>query len=237
MVFLILICLVLGIISQTIALKYVSQAIRCPRQSSSYISSLSSSSIFNIHVQNTAKSCLYGNKFDDDNSDRRGGRGKSSRDSGNANVNRPSINRSPRPRNAQDNIKLARFARTLRDELSDIISSMDIKAINYPDDDLLRGTGIVDVEVSSDMMNAKMVISVLGNSVEKRKVYLWLCDNIGQVRYSLAKRMRYVRRIPTLSVKLMDPQTAEIMNIIEEEAMKRQLNANKVVEEVEFDED
>jgi ribosome-binding factor A len=187
--------------------------------------------------QSVRSTHLYANKFtkDDKSSDNKY-RQSNSDDKGSSEY-RPVRRQAPRPPSMQDNIKLARYARTLRDELSDIISNIDIKASNYPDDDLLRGTGIVDVEVSPDMMSAKIVISVLGNSVEKRKVYLWLCDNIGQVRYSLAKRLRNVRRIPTLSIKLMDPQTAEIMNIIEEEAMRRQFNANKIKADVEFEEE
>lgn len=78
-------------------------------------------------------------------------------------------------------IRQSRFARNLRDELSDIICSIDIKAAVYPDEDLLRATTIVDVEVSGDLSTAKVSLSVLGNSVEKRQVYVWLCDNVGQV--------------------------------------------------------
>lgn len=147
---------------------------------------------------------------------------------------------STRPSRSQstDTIRQARFARSLRDELSDIICNLDIKAVNYPDDELVRGTSIVDIEVSSDMEHAKIIISVLGNSVEKRQVYVWLCENVGQVRFSLAKRLRNVRWVPTLSFKLMDPKTAEMLAIMEEESMKRELTSRLVIDDdIEFDED
>lgn len=160
---------------------------------------------------------------------------KSSKDS----MRKPSRspNRRPRPPSLQDNIKLARFARTIRDELSDILGSMDIRSNTMPDEDLFRGTSITDVEVSPDMSTAKITISVLGNSVEKRKLYLWLCDNVSQVRFSLAKRIRYIRRIPLLTFKLLDSQTAEMMNIMEEEAMRRLANAQAMPMEIDFEED
>ena len=143
------------------------------------------------------------------------------------------------PRSIQtDTIRQLRFSRNLRDELSDIITSSDIKANNYPEERLLRGTSIIDIEVSSDLTNVKVTLSVLGNSVEKRQVYVWLNENVGQVRYSLAKRIRNVRRIPTLSFKLMDPQTTEILAIIEEESIKRENLMKKITNnEIEFEED
>ena len=92
-------------------------------------------------------------------------------------------------------IRQARVARSIRDEISSIICDMDIKAKVYPDEDLLRGTSVSEVEVSPDLSYAKIYISVLGNSVEKRQIFVWLCENVGQVRFSLAKRLRHMRRV------------------------------------------
>ena len=66
-----------------------------------------------------------------------------------------------------------------------IVSEGDIRAMFYPDDDLLRATTISEVDVSADLSTANVYISVLGNSVEKRQVFVWLCENIGQVRYEV----------------------------------------------------
>jgi len=106
-------------------------------------------------------------------------------------------------------------ARSIRDELTDIICNVDIKANAYPDEDLLKATSIVDVEISSDLSYAKVYITVLGNAVAKRQVFVWLCDNIGQVRYSLAKRMRHMRRCPEIFIKLADTQ-ASLMSVMDE---------------------
>jgi ribosome-binding factor A len=66
-----------------------------------------------------------------------------------------------------------------------IVSEGDIRAMFYPDDDLLRATTLSEVDVSADLSTANVYISVLGNSVEKRQVFVWLCENIGQVRYEV----------------------------------------------------
>jgi len=116
-----------------------------------------------------------------------------------------------------DSIRQSRVARSIRDELTDIICNVDIKANAYPDEDLLKATSIVDVEISPDLSYAKVYITVLGNAVAKRQVFVWLCENIGQVRYSLAKRMRHMRRCPEIFIKLADTQAnGHLMSVMEE---------------------
>jgi len=107
-------------------------------------------------------------------------------------------------------------ARSIRDELSDIICNVDIKANAYPDEDLLKATSIVDVEISSDLSYAKVYITVLGNAVAKRQVFVWLCENIGQVRYSLAKRLRHMRKCPEIFIKLADTQASHLLSVMDE---------------------
>ena len=115
-----------------------------------------------------------------------------------------------------DSIRQSRVARSIRDELSDIICNVDIKANAYPDEDLLKATSIVDVEISSDLSYAKVYITVLGNAVAKRQVFVWLCENIGQVRYSLAKRLRHMRKCPEIFIKLADTQASHLLSVMDE---------------------
>jgi ribosome-binding factor A len=131
-------------------------------------------------------------------------------------------------------IRQARIARALRDELTSIICDVDIKASVYPNEDLLRAVSITEVEVSADLMFAKAYVTAFGNSVEKRQVFVWLCENIGQVRYSLAKRLRSMRRVPEITFKLSDTKNMmDLVNMIEEIAPK----PTAPVDEVEFEED
>ena len=118
---------------------------------------------------------------------------------------------------ASNPIRVARVARALRDELSSIICEGDIKAMFYPDEELLRSTSIMEVEVSADLGVATAYISVMGNSVEKRQVYVWLCENVGQVRFELHKRLKHMKKVPEVRFKLADTQTAaDLVAMIEE---------------------
>ena len=118
-------------------------------------------------------------------------------------------------------IRQARIARALRDELTDIICDVDIKASVYPNENLLRSVTISEVEVTPDLMFAKAFVSVMGNSVEKRQIFVWLCENIGQIRYSLARRMRSMRRVPEITFKLSDTKNVmDLMDLIDEVAPK-----------------
>lgn len=114
-------------------------------------------------------------------------------------------------------IRQNRVERMLRDELTEIICDTDVKANVYPDEGLLRGTTVSKVEVSADLMFAKIYVSVMGNAVEKRQVFVWLCENVGQVRFSLAKRLRHMRRVPELYFKLSESQAAaDLVALIDE---------------------
>jgi len=112
-------------------------------------------------------------------------------------------------------IRHARVARLLQVELSTIISKSDVKALSYPDNDLLASTTIMDVDLSPDLSYAKVFISVLGNAVEKRQVYVWLCQHIGQVRYSLAKRLRHMKKIPDIHFKLFEAHEMELASVLD----------------------
>jgi|Transcript_27778 ribosome-binding factor A len=133
------------------------------------------------------------------------------------------------------NIRQSRVARSLRDELSSIICDVDIKAVNYPDENLLKATTIVDIDLSADLTYAKVFVSVLGNSVEKRQIFVWLCENVGQVRYSLAQRLRHMRRVPEIFFKLSDQQgSADLVSLIDSFETTKAVNNE---DEFEFEED
>jgi ribosome-binding factor A len=87
----------------------------------------------------------------------------------------------------------------------------------YPEERLLRGVTVVDIDFASDLSTAKISLSILGNSVEKRQVYVWLCNNIGQVRYELSQRLRDLRRVPEIRFVLVDTQSAQYLNRVLDE--------------------
>jgi len=141
-------------------------------------------------------------------------------------------------------IRQARISRSIRDELAEMICEGDIRAISYPDEDLLKSTCITDVEISSDLTYAKVYISVIGNSVERRQVFVWLCENVGQVRYELAKRLRHMKRIPEIFFKLSDnKESSDLINLIDQVSTSSSIsnegnsNMNDEVDDDEEEED
>jgi len=88
---------------------------------------------------------------------------------------------------------------------------------------------VCEVDVSVDLTTATVYVSVLGNSVEKRQIFVWLCENVGQVRFELAKRLKHMKRIPTIFFKLANNQAAaDLVTIIEEIAPKEVFNDDVV---------
>jgi ribosome-binding factor A len=102
-------------------------------------------------------------------------------------------------------IKLLRAGNTLRDELMDIIFRGEIRARASPDALLLRSITVSEVVPSSDLSFARVYVAMPGNAVERRKVFVWLCENIGQIRFSLSRRLRHWRRVPKITFRLIDP--------------------------------
>ena len=128
-----------------------------------------------------------------------------------------------------DGIRQARISRSIRDELSEIICEGDIKATAYPEDDLLKSTCITDVDISPDLAYAKIYISVIGNSVQRRQVYVWLCENTGQVRFELAKRLKHMKRLPDLIFKLSDnKESSDLLSLIDQVTEMESDNKNDI---------
>ena len=89
--------------------------------------------------------------------------------------------------------------------------------MSFPDEELLRSTSVMEVEVSADLGVATAFVSVMGNSVEKRQIFVWLCENVRQVRYELHKRLRHMKKVPKIRFKLADTQAAaDLVALIEE---------------------
>eukprot|EP01038_Epipyxis_sp_PR26KG_P015188 gene15188-20459_t len=130
-----------------------------------------------------------------------------------------------------------KVARLLRDELSEIICECDIKAKVYPSEKLLKGVAIADIELSGDLSMAKVYISVLGNSVEKRQVFVWLCENIGQVKFSLSKRLRSLRKVPEITFSLVDSQATFYLNDIIDEFSLPPVTVQSAEIDIDFEED
>ncbi len=83
----------------------------------------------------------------------------------------------------------------LRAELTDLLLR-DIR------DPRFEGVSVVGVDVSADLSNARVRVSVLADDEERAQVQEALDHAAGYFKVRLAKRLRHMRRVPTLSFQI-----------------------------------
>ena len=76
---------------------------------------------------------------------------------------------------------------------------------------------VVDVDMSPDLRNARVKVSIIGERKDKISAVRWLRSNVRGIRHELAKRNRGMKRIPMLSFSHVDVGAAtDIMVQLEE---------------------
>lgn len=98
----------------------------------------------------------------------------------------------------------SKFERILRDELSDIITRCRIKASRYPPMHLFGASSIASIDLNTDFSMAKVYVSTRGNASQKRQMFIWLNENVKQVRYQLHHNLRKYKKLPVISFHLYD---------------------------------
>jgi ribosome-binding factor A len=93
-----------------------------------------------------------------------------------------------------DDLRVERIARALRREISDILR-------NELKDPRIGFVSVTDVELSSDLRQAKVFCSVLGEQEDKRKAIEGLRSATGFVRTEVARRIR-LRHAPEINFLL-----------------------------------
>lgn len=112
-------------------------------------------------------------------------------------------------------LRASRVAEQMKKELGDIIT----RKIKDP---RVGFVTITDVEVTGDLQQAKVYISVLGSEEERQDTLVGLTKAKGFIRSEIGKRIR-LRKTPELSFDM--DETMEQGNRIE--ALLRQLNDEK----------
>jgi ribosome-binding factor A len=118
-----------------------------------------------------------------------------------------------------------RVSHLVRTELAQIlrrgfplIQSASPSSSGVPEE-LRRRISIVDVDISPDLRQARITISIIGNKdevIEKRRVYSWLVSNTRSIRHALAKRMDHLKVLPNLTFVLADVAAAvDVMELID----------------------
>ncbi|CXI72547.1 ribosome-binding factor A, putative [Plasmodium berghei] len=115
-----------------------------------------------------------------------------------------------------------RFEKEIKNALQSIIYKKGIK-FNYKyhiDEDIIEGITIHNVQLSSDCSVAKVIIEIMGDSVDSKQGYIWIKKNCKHIRYKLAELIKHRKRVPFLNFVLsnLSEQTqlfCEIENIRE----------------------
>lgn len=150
--------------------------------------------------------------------------------------------------NRHRQIRVLRANQEVQQALNDIIrNSYRIKAPVYPEKRLMMATSVRNVDLTHDLSHARISIAVRGNSVEKRMVFVWMCEHINRVRFALGAEISHWKRIPTIAFTLVDPaEEVLLINEVEEEneemekleqARKAKLKAYKIANNIAVDDE
>ena len=72
---------------------------------------------------------------------------------------------------------------------------------------------IVDVDMSPDLRNARVKVSIIGERKEKISAVRWLQGNVRGLRHELAQRNRHLKRVPMLTFDHVDVGAATDMMV------------------------
>eukprot|EP00611_Tribonema_gayanum_P005072 TRINITY_DN1432_c0_g1_i1.p1 TRINITY_DN1432_c0_g1~~TRINITY_DN1432_c0_g1_i1.p1 ORF type:complete len:237 (+),score=41.52 TRINITY_DN1432_c0_g1_i1:67-777(+) len=110
----------------------------------------------------------------------------------------------------------ARISQLLTAELASIIRlGHHVKGSKALSDELRSKISIVDVNVSPDLRNARIFVSVYGDRLEKREAYGWCVRNTGGIRFALSQRLKDMKGVPELTFQQTDIGAAvDVMHLI-----------------------
>ena len=82
---------------------------------------------------------------------------------------------------------------------------------------------IVDVDMSPDLRNARVKVSIIGDRKDKISAVRWLRGNVRGFRHELAQRNRQMKRVPMLTFDHVDVGAATDMMVrLDELRMERE---------------
>ena len=117
-----------------------------------------------------------------------------------------------------------RVQQLVKTELASILHTGNIKGdYDYLDGELRKRISIVSVDVSPDLRQARISISVRNSGnpednpvVDQRRAYSWLVSNTKPIRHTLAQRMSHMKSSPTLTFVQVDVGAAvDVMYLID----------------------
>jgi ribosome-binding factor A len=132
------------------------------------------------------------------------------------------------PRSGKERSKRQdRVGHVVRTELAKILHTGVIKGnLDHIDDELRKRISVVTADVSPDMRQARITVSVRASKdpektpvVDRRRAYSWLVENTKPLRHTLAQKMSHMKSCPNLSFAQVDVAAAvDVMYLIDKVA-------------------
>eukprot|EP00966_Prymnesium_polylepis_P172137 3980304-Prymnesium_polylepis.1 len=107
----------------------------------------------------------------------------------------------------------SRVGQVVRAELATIFASGDIRGAKRIPAGLNQMISIVDIDMSPDLRNARVKVSIIGDRKDKISAVRWLQGNSKSIRHEMAQRLKGMKRIPQLSFQHVDVGAAVDMMV------------------------
>jgi ribosome-binding factor A len=113
-----------------------------------------------------------------------------------------------------------RVGSLIRVELANILQRGQVKRTDPIEATLLQKINVVNADVSPDLAQARITVSILGKgaeaNIQKRRAYSWLVSSQKMIRHALAQRLNYMKTVPMLTFALADVGAAvDVMALID----------------------
>ena len=116
-----------------------------------------------------------------------------------------------------DNRRTSKVGHVVRSELSTVIREGRVRGKQKCPSGLELMVSVVDVDMSPDLRNARVKVSVIGDRKAKISAVRWLRSNVRGFRHVLAQRNRHMKRVPMLTFDHVDVGAATDMMVRLEE--------------------
>jgi ribosome-binding factor A len=109
-----------------------------------------------------------------------------------------------RVKHHQKGRRTSRVAQVVQQELAGIIRSGTVHGPRAIQEHLRHMISIVDVDVSPDLGNAKVKVSIIGDQKDKISAIRWLQSSAGPIRHVMAQELKAMRKVPRLTFVHVD---------------------------------
>ena len=117
--------------------------------------------------------------------------------------------------------RTSRVGQVIRSELATLLRTGSVHGKQGIPAGLQQLISVVDVDMSPDLRNARVKISVIGDRKDKVSAVRWLRGNVRGIRHQLAKANRHMQKCPMLIFDHVDVGAATDMMVTLDQLRKQ----------------